>query len=45
MQLTQLLFRTSSSKKVELTNHDKPMAVPAGVDSFDNILKTPPKVS
>mmetsp|Transcript_35365 Transcript_35365/g.94789 ORF Transcript_35365/g.94789 Transcript_35365/m.94789 type:complete len:203 (-) Transcript_35365:183-791(-) len=43
MQLTQLLFRTSSSKKVELTNHDKPMAVPAGVDSFDNILKIPPK--
>lgn len=43
MQLTQLLFRTSSSKKVELTNHDKPMVVPAGSDSYENIFKSLPK--
>merc|ERR1711998_545692 len=45
MQLTQLLFKTqpSSNKKVDTNNYEKPLAIPAGADSFDGILKSPPK--
>ena len=45
MQLTQLLFNTqaNSNKKVDTSNYEKPLTIPAGSDSFDGILKSPPK--